>query len=93
MCATFTRAGSYLPLDTLAGGSISYDQNRNLFSFEMFPFLLDLTFLQVSPAFLQGFHLNSRAKTSPSYSLCCERRGMEEYNRTHSAKMVTYRVS
>ena len=40
VCATFTRAGSYLPLDTLAGGSISYDQNRNLLSFEMVPLWL-----------------------------------------------------
>ena len=39
VCATFTRAGSYLPLDTLVGGSISYDQNRNLLSFEMVPLL------------------------------------------------------
>ena len=37
VCATFTRAGSYLPLDTLAGGSIAHDQNRNLLSFEMIP--------------------------------------------------------
>ena len=40
VCATFTRAGSYLPLDTLAGASVSYDQNRNLLSFEMVPLWL-----------------------------------------------------
>ena len=38
--ATFTRTGCYLPLDTLAVGSVKHNQNRNLLSFEMVPLWL-----------------------------------------------------
>ena len=40
VCATFTRAGSYLPLDTLAGGSVYHDQNRSSLSDETTPLRL-----------------------------------------------------